>query len=136
MDRLDPERARAEARERVRRYARGVGRADYAHAVGPFVQLLVRHDDHAALDDLRAAAVPLRADAPSPRDPRRRAHAALVGYLAAAPAQKAEALVRWLEQTPELERLTYEVLRGRHGLDEAAFDRAQAVATAAAERPR
>jgi hypothetical protein len=80
--------------------------------------------------------VPLRAEAPAPRDPRRRAHAALVGYLAAAPAKKAEALVRWLEATPELERLTHEVLRGRHGLDEAAFDRAEAVATRDAESSR
>jgi hypothetical protein len=135
MERLDPELARSEARERVRRYARGVGRADYAHAVGPFVQLLVRHEEQAALDDLHAATVLLRAEAPAARDPRRRAHAALVGYLEAAPTKKAEALVHWLERTPELERLTHEVLRGRHGLDEAAFDRAEAVARASVTPP-
>jgi hypothetical protein len=127
MERLDPERARSEARERVRRYARGVSRADYAHAVGPFVQALVRHQEQAALDDLRAAAVPLRAEVPAASDPRRRVHAALVAYLAAAPAKKAAALLRWVEVTPEIERLTYEALRGRHGIDEATFDRAEAV---------
>lgn len=127
MERLDPDRARSEARERVRRYARGGGRADYAHAVGPFVQVLVRQEDQAALDDLRAAAVPLRAEAPAASDPRRRAHAALVAYLAAPPAKKAAALLRWVEATPEIERLTYEALRGRHGIDEATFDRAEAV---------
>lgn len=133
IDRLDSVRALAEARERVRRYARGAGQADYAHTVGVVAQTLARHEDRAVLEDLRAAAVPLRAEAPASSDPRRRAHAALVGYLEAAPAKKARALLRWVEVTPELERLTFEALRGRHGLDEAALDRAQEVAQAGAD---
>jgi hypothetical protein len=135
IDRLDPERARAEARQRIRSYAEGGGRADYAHAVGPFVQLLVRHDDRAVLDDLRAAEVPLQAEAPVASDPRRRAHAALVRCLEATPEHKATAILRWLEHTPEVERYTYELLRERHpSLDDEAFDRAQAVATGEADQ--
>jgi len=132
IDRLDPERARAEAHERVRRYAEGGGH-DYAHFVGPFVQLLVRHDDRAVLEELRAAAVALRAEAPSAHDSRRRAHAALVRCLEAPPEHKAAAILRWLEHTPEVERYTYEVLQARHpSLDDEAFERAQAVATGGA----
>ncbi len=129
IDRLDPERARAEAHERVRRYAAGGGH-DYAHSVGPFVQLLVRHDDRVVLEELRAAETSLRAEARSAHDGRRRAHAALVRCLEAPPEHKAAAILRWLEHTPEIERYTYEVLQARHpSLDDEAFDRAQAVAT-------
>jgi hypothetical protein len=129
VERLDPERALAEARERLQGYVRGVGRADYAHAVAPFAQLLVRQDDRDALADLRAAAVPLRAEAPAASDPRRRAHAAFVAYLEAAPARRAKAALAWVELTPELEHSTYTVLRERHPtLDEATLDHAQAVA--------
>lgn len=129
LDRLDPERARAEAHERVRRYAAGGGHG-YAHTVGPFVQLLVRHDDQGVLEELRAAEASLRAEAPSAHDSRRRAHAALVRCLEAPAERKVAAVIGWLEHTPEIERYTYEVLQARHpGLDDAAFDRAQAVAT-------
>jgi hypothetical protein len=118
IDRLDPARARAEAHERVRRYAKGGGH-DYARTVGPFVQLLVRHDDRVVLEELRAAEAALRAEAP-----------ALVRGLEAPPEHKAAAILRWLEHTPEVERYTYEVLQARHpSLDDEAFDRAQAVAT-------
>ena len=128
IDRLDPERARAEAHERVRRYAAGGG-LDYANTVGPFVQLLVRHDDQAVLEELRAAGALLRAEAPS-HDVRRRAHAALVRCLEARPERKVAAIRRWLEHVPEVERSTYEVLQARHpGLDDAAFERAQEVAS-------
>jgi hypothetical protein len=130
IDRLDPERARAEAYARVRRYAGGGGRADYAHAVGPFAQLFVRHDDRTVLEELRAAEVPLRTEAPTAKDPRRLGHAALVRCLEAPPERKVAAILRWLEPTPELERYTYEVLQARHPeLDDETIDRAQAVGT-------
>jgi hypothetical protein len=95
---LDPARALQEARARVHRYARGEGRATYEQGVHRFAELLVLHDEQGVLEDLRAAEERLRVEHPEPNHRYRKAHAALVGYLGAAPPQRPAAAARWLEQ--------------------------------------
>ncbi|MCX4247651.1 hypothetical protein [Paraliomyxa miuraensis] len=136
MDRLSPARARDEARTRLSRYVRGATSDGHARAVAPFVQLWIRHEERepGVIEDLRAAGRKLRAEVPEARDRRRVAHDAAVGYLAAEPEQRAAALVRWLEATPELQRSTDERLEGRHGLDREAIDRAKKIAVTRTRR--
>ncbi len=128
IEQLDPERARAEARARVGRYARGAGEADYAHAVRPFLELLVRHDEAVVLPELRAAAEGLREEVPVARDPRRQAHAAFVAYFEAAPARRAAAALRLIGQIPGLAHSTRRALIERHVLDERAVVQAELAA--------